>query len=51
MAARRRESGRDEGLAETVVDGWNGNGAGSGQDSTPSMKVRGVGMTRFPVVS
>lgn len=44
VAARRRESGREDGLAETVVEGWKGRGAGSGQVRVWSIKVRGVGI-------
>lgn len=46
VAARRRERGREDGLEETVVEGWKGRGAGSGQVRGSLAKVLGVGIVR-----
>ena len=44
VAARRRESGRDDGLQEAAMDVENGSGAGSGQARDWEAKLLDVGI-------
>lgn len=47
VAARRRASGREEGLNDAVVEVENGSGAGSGHARDSVTKFLGAGMWKF----